>query len=92
MAVIIYRCSQNRIIDETVFNDTKLLLDSIKPGPQGQVRDSWLCLMNRKDSKSEARNPKSETISNDQNSNDPNKRRIRHDEYDFVFGIRTCDI
>jgi hypothetical protein len=29
-----------------------------KPGPQGQVRDHWLCLDKQKGSKSEARNPK----------------------------------
>jgi len=48
--------------------------------------------MKRKNSKSEARNPKSETILNDQNSNVPNKRHIWHREYDSVFVIKTFDI
>jgi len=42
--------------------------------------------------KSEYRIPKTETISNDQNSNDPNNSRIWQREYDFVFVIRAFDI
>ena len=49
-------------------------------------------LGNKKILKSEARNPKSETISNDQNSNAPNKRHSRHSDVEFVFVIRAFNI
>ena len=39
----------------------------LEPGPPGQARDHWLCLLKSIIFKSEARNPKNETISNDQN-------------------------
>ena len=47
--------------------DSENLLCPIKPGPLGQVRDHWLCLIKKRVFKSEARNAKPETISNDQN-------------------------
>jgi hypothetical protein len=43
-----------------------------KASPEGQFRAQWFCPRRWNRSKSEARNPKSETISNDQNSNDIN--------------------
>ena len=75
------------------------LLENWKPGPQGQIRDHWLCLEKWKVFKSEARNPKqyrtrgaSACAARDGNSNDPNKRHTRHCDIEVVFVIRAFDI
>lgn len=62
-----------------------------KERPQGWVKGNRLCL-EMKYPKSEKSNPKSETIINDQNSNDPNKKHTWHRDDDFVFLIWSFGI